>query len=146
MTSTVRAVGKRERSLISPRRRWRWILLGTLALGVWMVIVIPSGIDIAEVFVFTAPAAALGVFTRFVSCAFARSQWNWRMSLRAALISVALLPPFLAALVTLAGLQRPEQLLTLFVLGAWIALALGLLAGALNIGTVRPRRGSLHND
>lgn len=124
-------------------RRWALVVV---AVAFWMLVAIPSGIDIAELFVFTAPAAALGVFTRWVSCAFARSQWNWAMSLRAALVSVALLPPLLAALVTLAGLQRPEQLLTLFVLGAWIALGVGLLAGALNVGTVRPHRRSLHND
>lgn len=144
MTSVGRA-HLNSRSRTPPRRRWRWVLLFALALGFWMVIVIPSGIDITELFVFTAPAAALGVFLRFASCAFARSQWDWAMAMRAALVSVTLLPPLLAALVTLAGIQRPEQLLTLFVLGAWIALALGLLAGALNIGTVRPRRGP-HNE
>lgn len=136
----------RAHSRIRPRRQWRWFLLAGLALAFWMLIAIPSGMDLTELFVFTAPAAALGVFLRFVSCGFAREQWDWNMGLRAALVSVALLPPLLAALVTLAGLQRPEQLLTLFVLGAWIALAVGLVAGALNIGTGRPPRGSLHND
>jgi hypothetical protein len=138
-----------SRDLSAHRRRWT--VLGVFALALWVLIVIPSGIDIAELFVFIAPAVALGVFMRWVSCAFAPGQWDWNMSLRAAIVSGVFLPPLLAALVTLAGLQRPEQLLTLFVLGAWIALALGLLAGALNIGTVRPprrsRRGiSLPND
>jgi hypothetical protein len=145
MRSRGHSVAAREHLLTPAHRRWRWGLLGSIALGLWILIVVPSGIDITEVFVFSAPAAALGVFLRFASCAFAHSQWNWRMAFRAALVSVAIFPPLLAALVTLAGLQRPEQLLTLFVLGAWIALALGLLAAALNIGTVRPPRGSPPN-
>ena len=65
------------------------------------------------------------------------------MGLRAALVSAVLLPPLLATLVALAGLQRPEQLLTLFVLGAWIALGVGLLAGALT-GTRVPTLGARH--
>ena len=134
-----------DRTLTSRPKHWRWTLVGMVALTLWLVVAIPSGMDLTELFVFTAPAAALGVFMRWVSYAFARAQWNWTASLRAALVSVALLPPLLAALVTLAGLQRPEQLLTLFVLGAWIALALGLLAAALDIGVRRQSGVTIHD-
>ena len=131
-------------------RRWRWTLIACLVIALWLVMVIPSGVDVSELVVFIAPAAALGIFMRWASCAFVPERWDWNTSFRAALVSIAVLPPLLAALVTIAGFQRPEQLLTLFVLGAWIALAVGLLAGALNIGAWRSllHRGRrvVHND
>ena len=113
-----------------PRHGRLWLLVA-LGAALWSVALIPSGIDVAELLIFTAPAAALGVFMRWLSCAFMRSRWNWTMALRAALVSAMLMPPALASLVTLAGLQRPQQLLLMFVLGAWLALSVGLIAGAL---------------
>lgn len=110
-------------------RFWRLMIAASLAS--WLVVMIPSGLDLMSLLVFTAPAAALGIFLRWASCLFTPSRWNWRMATNAGLASAMLLPPLLAALVALAGLQRPEALLPLFVLGAWIALAVGLLAAAL---------------
>jgi len=109
---------------ISPR----WWLAIAVSLAMWLVVIIPSGLDIFAVLIFTAPAAALGLFLRWASCLFTPARWNWRVATTAAIAAVMLLPPLLAALITVAGLQRPEDLLPLFVLGAWIALAVGLLA------------------
>ena len=123
---------------INISRFWRLALSASLAL--WFVVIIPSGLDLLSLLVFTAPAAALGIFLRWASCLFTPSRWNWRMAANAGIASALLLPPLLAALVALAGLQRPEALLPLFVLGAWIALAVGLLAAALAPGTERTIR------
>ena len=117
-------------------RSWRLMISASLVL--WFVVIIPSGLDLASLLVFTAPAAALGIFLRWASCLFVPSRWNWHMAANAGIASAMLLPPLLAALVALAGLQRPEALLPLFVLGAWIALAVGLLAAALGPATERP--------
>lgn len=115
-----------------------WRLMISAALALWFVVIIPSGLDLVSLFVFTAPAAALGIFLRWASCLFAPSRWSWQVAANAGIASAMLLPPLLAALVALAGLQRPEALLPLFVLGAWIALAVGLLAAALGPATERP--------
>lgn len=122
-----RRVGSIGRFKVSRSRR----LLIVASLAMWFVVLIPSGLDVVSLLVFTAPAAALGIFLRWASCLFTPSRWNWRMAANAGIASAMLLPPLLAALVALAGLQRPEALLPLFVLGAWIALAVGLLAAAL---------------
>jgi len=111
--------------------RRSWLVLAASVI-MWLVVLIPSGLDLVALLVFTAPAAAIGLFLRWASCAFTPSRWNWRVARNAALTSAMLLPPLLAALVTLAGLARPEELLPLFVLGAWIALAAGLLVAALS--------------
>jgi hypothetical protein len=101
-------------------------------------VIIPSGLDVSALLVFTAPAAALGLFMRWASCLFTTSRWNWRMATDAAITGAMLLPPFLAALVTLSGMQRPEALLPLFVLGAWFALGGGLLIAAFTPGEKKP--------
>lgn len=116
-------------------RFWRLMIAASIAL--WLVVLIPSGLDLVSLLVFTAPAAALGVFLRWASCLFTPSRFDWRTAAHAGIASAMLLPPLLAALVTLTGLQRPEALLPLFVLGAWIALAIGLLAAALGPATER---------
>jgi hypothetical protein len=105
---------------------------GILALAMWLITIVPSGMDFFGLLVFVPPAAALGVFMRWVSCLFTPDQWSWSTARRAATTSALLLPPPLAALVVIAGLQRPEHLLPLFVLGAWMALGFGLLAAALS--------------
>ena len=117
-----------------------WRLAIPVSAALWFVVIIPSGLDVLSLIVFTAPAAALGIFLRWASCLFTPSRWNWRMAASAGVMSAMLLPPLLAALVALAGLQRPEALLPLFVLGAWIALAVGLLAAALGPATERTIR------
>ena len=119
-------------ALLTPQKLSRfWRLALSASLVLWVVVISPSGLDLLSLLVFTAPAAALGIFLRWASCLFTPSRWNWRMAANAGVASAMLLPPVLAALVALAGLQRPEALLPLFVLGAWIALAVGLLAAAL---------------
>ena len=114
-------------------RRWWLVIVASMAM--WLIVIIPSGIGIFALLVFTAPAAALGVFLRWASCLFTPWRWNWRMATNAAAASAMLLPPLLAALVAVSGLQRPEVLLPLFVLGAWVALAVGLLAAAVQSAT-----------
>lgn len=116
--------------------------IGFAALGItmWSVVLIPSGMGIGELIAFVPPAAALGVFMRWLSFAFAPARWTWQSGLRAAIVSGVILPPLLAALVTLAGLQRPSHLLVLFVLGAWIALGIGLVTSAFE-PTVRNTTG-----
>jgi hypothetical protein len=109
---------------------WWWLLIAASA-ALWTITILPSRIDFFTIAVFTAPAAAIGMFLRGASCIFATSRWNWRSASRAALVGAMLLPPLLAALVTLAGLLRPTQLLSLFVIGAWIALVIGLLIAVL---------------
>ena len=118
-------------SLEPPKLSRFWRLALSASLVLWFVVIVPSGLDLLSLLVFTAPAAALGIFLRWASCLFTPARWNWRMAANAGVASAMLLPPVLAALVALAGLQRPEALLPLFVLGAWIALAVGLLAAAL---------------
>ena len=117
---------------------WWWLTIIASAV-MWPLAIVPSRIDVSTIAVFTAPAAAIGMFLRWASCVFATSRWNWRIATSAAITSAMLLPPLLAALVTLAGLLRPTQLLSLFVLGAWIALAIGLLAAVLGTLPVKPR-------
>jgi hypothetical protein len=118
-----------------------WHAAAIPAAVMWLLVIIPSGVNILVLLVFTAPAAALGLFMRWLSCAFVRARWSWDVGLQAAIVSAMLMPPLLAALVTIVGLQRPEQLLTLFVLGAWIALAAGLIIGALTFTNPRETAG-----
>lgn len=118
------------RPFLRRHARGRGIALGIVAVTMWLIAIIPSGIEVFALFVFVPAAAALGVFMRWVSCLFNPRAWNWATTRRAAFTSALLLPPVLAALVTLGGLQRPEYLLPLFVLGAWVALGVGLLAAA----------------
>lgn len=121
-----------------PRLRGWHVAAGILAVAMWLVTIVPTGMDFLGLLVFVPPAAALGVFVRWLSCLFTPQKWTWRVTRRAALISALLLPPPLAALVTIGGLQRPEHLLPLFVLGAWLALGAGLLAAGLYHTSPKP--------
>ena len=114
-----------------PRLRGWHVAVGILAVAMWLVTIMPTGMDFLSLLVFVPPAAALGVFMRWLSCLFTPQKWTWSVTRRAALISALLLPPLLAALVAIDGLQRPEHLLPLFVLGAGLALGVGLLAAGL---------------
>lgn len=129
---------------LKPSRVW-WLTIAASAI-MWLVVTVSSGLGVVALLVFTAPAAALGLFLRWASCLFTPSRWNWRVATHAAIASAMLLPPLLAALVTFGGLQRPEELLPLFVLGAWIVLAVGLLAAVFASPTERAlTEGQIHD-
>ena len=123
--------------MMSDIRRWSnghvrfAIVIAVAGIAAWSAVIIPSGMQVGELIAFAAPAAVLALFTRWLTFAFAPHRWRWSSGVRAALVGIALLPPLLAAFVTLAGLQRPTQLLVLFVLGSWLALGIGLLVAAL---------------
>jgi hypothetical protein len=117
-----------------------WV--SALAATLWLAVLVPSGFGIQEMIAFVPPAAALAVFMRWVSFALSPSRWSWDDGMRAALVGAALLPPFLTLLVVLVGLERPPQLLVLFVIGAWIALGAGLLAAVVRAAWATYRRAS----
>lgn len=122
---------RRERPRL-PRLRFWHRAVAVVGVSMWLLTIVPADVGIFDLIVFIPPAAALGVFMRWLSCAFAPSRWTWQVGLRAALIGALLLPPLLASMVALVGGQSPSQLLTLFVLGAWIALGVGLVAASVN--------------
>ncbi|HEY7234774.1 MAG TPA: hypothetical protein VH539_11530 [Gemmatimonadaceae bacterium] len=133
------------RSLQQLRISRGWWLVFVASAAMWLIALVPSGLGVFDLVIFTAPAAAIGLFLRWASCIFAPARWNWHMATHAVIASAMLLPPLLAALVTVAGLQRPVDLLTLFVLGAWIALGVGLLAAALSSPREKENGPDIHD-
>jgi hypothetical protein len=115
------------------RSGWRWPLrvLGVVfVVGIWLFASIPWGLSAFAFLVFTAPGAVLGIATAWMSRVFERGAWSWRAGLGGALIGGSLLPPFLAFMVSMTGTAAsPTDLLTLFVVTPWFALAAGVAIG-----------------
>lgn len=114
----------------APRSIWRWplrVVAVVFIVGIWLFASIPWGLSAFSFLVFTAPGAVLGIATAWMSRVFERGAWSWRAGLGGALIGASLLPPFLAFMVSLTGTAAsPTDLLTLFVLTPWFALAAGV--------------------
>lgn len=98
----------------------------------WLLVLLPTGLGLHDL----ASFAALGVilWTSFSATAhvFARRDWPWRAAMRAGLLGAAVLPPVIAVLVAIAGIDRPQPLLSLFVYGAWLTVAAGAITGLLS--------------
>jgi hypothetical protein len=112
---------------------WRWPLRATgvlLLVSLWLLASIPWGLSAVSFLIFTAPGAVLGIATAWMSHIFERGDWNWRSGTAGALVGASVLPPFLAFMLTLTGSSAsPRDILTLFVLTPWFALAAGVAIG-----------------
>jgi len=112
---------------------WRWpirVLAVAFLVALWLFASIPWGFSAITFLIFVAPGAVIGVATAWMSRVFERGHWDWRAGLGGALIGGAFLPPFLAFLISLSGSSAsPRDILTLFVLTPWFALAAGAVVG-----------------
>lgn len=118
--------------MFSPSFRPAAALATILVAFVWLLALVPTGLALHDL----ASFAALGtiLWTAFSATAhvLARRDWAWRAALRAAILGAAVLPPVIAVLVAIAGVERPQQLLSLFVYGAWLTVAAGAITGLLH--------------
>jgi hypothetical protein len=85
-------------------------------------------VDIAA---FAPPAAVLGLAATWTAHAYAPYRFTWRRGLIGALVAALLLSPLAVVLVTFAAAWNPASFLMLFTVGAWGALASGVVIGAL---------------
>ncbi len=136
MNATTHAIGRNER--IEPRppvkgSAWLWpvrVLAVVFLVALWLFASIPWGFSAFTFLVFTAPGAVIGIAMAWMSRVFERGHWDWRAGLTGALIGGSFLPPVLAFMVSLTGASgSPRDLLTLFVLTPWFALAVGVVIG-----------------
>lgn len=116
--------------------------IGTIvAILGWLLALVPTGLGLHDLASFCALGAMLWLTFGSAAHVAARRDWPWRSALRSALLGAGILPPIVAVLVAIAGIDRPQQLLSLFIYGAWITIAAGAITGAL-ARTERPlRRG-----
>jgi hypothetical protein len=77
---------------------------------------------------FTAPGAVFGLWVGWLAHSFSREHFNWSFGLLASGVGAVALPPWLALLVVIGTLNEPGQLILVFTSGAWVALAIGLVA------------------
>lgn len=91
---------------------------------------------------FTAPGAIIGLAIGWLAHAFSQRSFSWRKGLWCSLTGAVALPPWIAAAVVIVGLTTAGALV-MFVLGAWVALAVGgFFALVMLVGEqLEPRRG-----
>jgi len=118
----------------SRRTRLRWVLGSLLGLGtvwLWWLATSPSGFSVLELLIFTGPGMVLAIATSWANHTFGRESWEWRDALVAGLIGAAVLPPILAFNIALLAALNSGAVVVTFVLGAWLALGIGLLVGSI---------------
>lgn len=106
----------------------------------WLLVLLPTGLGLHDLASFSALGVVLWTSFSATAHVFARRDWPWRAALRAVLLGAAILPPVIAVLVAVAGIDRPQQLLSLFVYGAWLTFAAGAITGLLGRPNGRRRR------
>ena len=93
---------------------------------------------------FTAPAAVIGLFVGWLSRLPSRQAFTWRTGLTSALTGMAILPPWICVAFVYLGMTTAGSLI-LFVIGAWGAVASGLVLALVTYLRNRPphaKRGS----
>lgn len=116
--------------------------LGTIAVAVaWLLALVPTGLDLHDLASFSALGAILWLAFGAAVHVASRRDWPWRSTLRSALLGATVLPPILALLVAVAGVDRPQQLLMLFIFGAWLTIGAGAITGAFTRVAGPRRRG-----
>ncbi len=97
----------------------------------WLVCIVPTGLGVRELAMFMGPGAILWISLGAAVHMVRRRNVSWRSLIRWTLLGAVLLPPVLAFLVGVAGLDRPTELLTLFTVGPWFMLIVGAVIGLL---------------
>ena len=93
-----------------------------------------------DLFPFTAPAAVIGLSVGWLSRLPSRKTFTWRTGLTSALTGVAILPPWICVAFVLLGMTTAGSLI-LFVVGAWVAIASGLVLALVTYVRNRPHAG-----
>lgn len=116
------------RSFWMRARHLRWIALIGAVVGMWYAAARQLA-GIGDLLVFVPPAAVLGLAVVWAAHAFAPHRFTWRRGLMGAVVAAVVFGPLTAAVVTFAAAWHPDSFLLLFTVGAWCAVAAGLLAG-----------------
>ncbi|HSQ28794.1 MAG TPA: hypothetical protein VLN49_03035 [Gemmatimonadaceae bacterium] len=101
-----------------------------IALVLWTVSTTQSGYSIVELLVFAGPAIVLAIAASWSASGFSRDTWSWTSALRASGLGAVFLPPIIAASIAFFAAWNTNAVLLTFILGAWLALAVGLLVAA----------------
>lgn len=110
---------------------WTTRIIGlAVALGLWTVSTTQSGYSIIELLVFAGPAIVLAIAASWSASALSRDTWSWTRALRASGLGAVFLPPVIAAAIAFFSAWNANAVLLTFILGAWLALASGVLAAA----------------
>ena len=118
----------------SPERTRPWLvaapaLAGLLAL--WYLTATPPTVSALQLLALAAPGAVLGLAAGWSAFAFHRDRFSWPVGAWSAALGAALVPPVVASMVTLSVMMFPGELVTLFVVGAWLAIGAGLLVAGI---------------
>lgn len=113
-----------------------------VACALWSISTTQSGYTYLELLVFAGPAMVLAVAATWAAAIFRRDAWAWTSALRAALLGAVVLPPAIAAGIAFFAAWNDNAVLLTFILGAWLALAGGLLVASVRAlwSDVRRRR------
>lgn len=107
----------------------RAALLGAAG-AMWYVAGRQLASGVVDVAMFAPPAAVLGLAATWAAHIYSPHRFTWRRGLDGALVSALLFSPLTAATVTFAAAWDPASFLVLFTVGAWVAVASGVAAGA----------------
>ena len=119
---------------MEPASRTVLFVLTGVAAATWIIAVTQLGSSALVALVFTAPGAVIGLTIGWLSHAFIRREYTWGRGLISALTGAVILAPWLAAAVVVVTGLEPENLLLLFIAGAWIAALVGMIAAVLAFG------------
>lgn len=102
----------------------------SIAIVTWVVAGLQLAGGLLGIVPFTAPGAMIGLAGGWLSHLFRPQAYDWRRGRRAALIGAILLPPWIAALVTVAGMTTGGGAMVV-VGGAWVVACVGVAAALL---------------
>src|SRR5512146_1335733 len=110
---------------------WTARVIGlAIASLLWTVSTTQSGYSVVELLVFTGPAIVLAIAASWSAAAFSRDTWTWTSALRASGLGSVFLLPIIAASIAFFAAWNTNAVLLTFILGAWLALATGVLVAA----------------
>lgn len=110
---------------------WTARVIGlVVAIALWSVSTTQSGYSIVELFVFAGPAIVLAIAASWSASAFSRDTWAWTDALQASGLGAVFLPPIIAAGIAFFSAWNANAVVLTFILGAWLALAAGVLVAA----------------
>ena len=108
---------------------WTGRVIGlVVAVTLWGVSTTQSGYSIVELLVFAGPGIVLAIAANWAASAFSRDTWSWSDALRASGLGAVFLPPIIAAGIAFFSAWNTNAVVLTFILGAWLALAAGVLA------------------
>lgn len=110
-------------------RLLRVVIAAAVVVAMWHFASVQFANGALDLLVFAPPAAVLGLSAVWAAHVFVPRRFTWRRGLAGVVVGALVLGPLGAFLVAFLAALQPASFLIVYSVGAWVALALGLVIG-----------------